>query len=171
MSNLPDSSGGGIFHPSGGGWDLNNAQALLVQMAERMDTQWRAHHALQQEVIGLRHELRDLDKNLSTTKHGQGELRGSVGRLGERIGSVEAAIASLKSELELSRRILEDSGYSLRSLTEKLTALDERDNQQARELRAMREWQVQAIAVGGFVVLLLSIFGPKFLTALVDNGR
>jgi len=168
-STLPDSSGGGIFHP-GGGWDLNNAPPLLIQIAERMDTQSRAHHALQQEVVALRHELRDLDRQLSTTKHTQGQIRDSIGRLGERIGVTESAIASLRSEIELSRQTLNDSGYSLRSLTEKLASLDERDNQQSRELRAMREWQVQSVAVGGFVVLMLSIFGPRFLAALIGGS-
>jgi len=168
MSNLPD-SGGGIFHP-GGGWDLNNAPPLLIQIAERMDTMARAHHVLQQEVVALRHELRDLDRQLSTVKHTQGQIRDSIGRLGERIGLTESAIASLRSEIELSRKTLNDSGYSLSRLTEKLASLDERDNQQARELRAMREWQIQAIAISGFVVLLLSIFGTRFLAALIGGS-
>ncbi len=168
-SNLPDSSGG-IFPHGGGGWDLNNAPPLLIQIATRLDTVARDHNILVQEVTGVKQELRTFDRELSTTKNSLIQTGDGGKRQGERIGAIEATLASLKAELEISRRALEDSGYSLRTLTEKFAALDRRDDQQARELKAMREWQVQAIAVGGFVVLLLSIFGPKFLAALVDGG-
>ena len=167
-SNLPDSSGG-IFPHGGGGWDLNNAPPLLIQIATRLDTVARDHNVLVQEVTGVRQELRTFDRELSTTKNNQTQTRDSVSRLGERIGTIEATLASLKAELEISRRALEDSGYSLRTLTEKFAALDRRDDQQARELKAMREWQVQMATGLAIVVPLLSFLAPKILSAL-DNG-
>lgn len=167
-SNLPDSSG--IFHANpGGGWDLNNAPPLLIQIAERMDTQGRAHYALQQEVVGLRHELRNLDKLVSTAQNNQDQIRDSVGRLGERIGAVEAGGSSSRTENEAIRRAIEDLNYRVNNLTEKFAGLDDRDNQQARELRAMREWQVRVVTIAGVVIPVLSFFGPQILSALLAS--